>query len=103
MPAVRRRLFNALMLLSLLLCAAVCALWGRSYFIVDGVGTTRASDFVPEVPGQWPPYHATRTFYCVYSNAGRFGPYRFRSTTRDELGCFAYNDQFHGYPRPGRT
>src|SRR5687768_1124802 len=37
MPAVRRRLFNALTLLSLLLCVAVCVLWVRSHWLTDWV------------------------------------------------------------------
>src|SRR5688572_27502294 len=35
MEAVRRRLFNALTLLSLLLFVAVCSLWVRSYWVAD--------------------------------------------------------------------
>jgi hypothetical protein len=35
MRPVRRRLFNLLTALSLLLCVAVCALWVRSFFVPD--------------------------------------------------------------------
>ena len=37
MAAVRRRLFHALTLLSLLLCAAVCAMWVRSFHRLDAI------------------------------------------------------------------
>jgi hypothetical protein len=37
---VRRRLFNLLTALSLLVCVAVCALWVRSYIVGDGVRVT---------------------------------------------------------------
>ena len=38
MHAVRRRLFNLLTLLSLLLCVAVCVLWVRSNRHPDNIG-----------------------------------------------------------------
>src|SRR5688572_12501198 len=47
MPPVRRRLFNALTLLSLLLFVAVCALWVRSYGRVESVGWDEAWDGEP--------------------------------------------------------
>ena len=43
MPPVRSRLYTLCSALSLLLCAAVCGLWVRSYFAADEVGYTRVS------------------------------------------------------------
>jgi hypothetical protein len=40
-PIVKRRLFTILSALSLLLCAAVCLLWMRSYWVGDFVGWHR--------------------------------------------------------------
>src|SRR5438067_11811333 len=40
-PSMRRRLFTVLSALSLLLCAATCVLWVRSYFREDGAYVDR--------------------------------------------------------------
>jgi hypothetical protein len=41
MRPLRRRLLNLLTALSLVLCAAVCVLWVRSYFVGDTVRHSR--------------------------------------------------------------
>ena len=41
-PPVRRRLLNLLTGLSLLLCAALCVLWVRSYFVGEQIGWQRS-------------------------------------------------------------
>jgi hypothetical protein len=45
---MRRRLFNILCALSLLLCAATAVLWVRSYFVWDNLGRISASGVAPQ-------------------------------------------------------
>ena len=88
-----RRLFNVFSGLSLLLCAAVCVLWARSFFASDGLGWVgwQGGD---EAAGRWHGRGAV-------SNRGRLAVYTFDS------GRLRFHDPrhvpLHGDPdaRPG--
>src|ERR1051325_5642848 len=55
-PAMKRRLFNALTVLSLLLCFAIAGLWVRSYWMGDTLEWYRIWWILPPEGGNWTTY-----------------------------------------------
>ena len=110
MPPVRRRLFNLLTVLSLLLCVAVCGLWVRSYTCNETVGW---------YTNEWQGTRLETTVYGLSSDSGGllvFGLHRWAQFTADDEAfaeCRVVNPDFNrpnyrrqtpvGYPYMARN
>ena len=93
MPAVRRRLFNALTLLSLLLCVAVCVLWsrGRDYLYLEvpsPSGVLRLTCYRGEIS----------YFRLVTMPNGRHGPGTLGQVARHAAPCWLLAGAFAVLP-----